>query len=170
MVKRPPRPVFVGSTLAAAQAWTRAHAPDGVDCPCCGQFYKVYKRKLNSTMALCLTLIYQYFRQNPQALWLHVPAFLVNVKRDSTIAGGDPVKLCYWGLIDRKVDERADGSDRVGYYRITDTGKQFVEGKITVASHAFVCNQMVLGFTNEKVTIQEALNSGGFDYSELMGS
>jgi hypothetical protein len=158
---------FQGTDIEAAKAFVQQNLRDGVTCPACGQFCKVYKRKLNSTMALALVLIYQFFKKNPHADWLHVAAFLVKVKRDSSIAGGDVVKLRYWGLLVRAAGDRDDGSDRVGRYKITDVGKQFVEGRIAVPRYVYLYNQLLLRLSEEMTTMREAL-SDKFNYDELM--
>lgn len=158
---------YEGNDLEAAKLWVQQNLRDGVTCPCCKQYCRMYRRKLNSTMALALILIYQFFKKNPHAGWLHVAAFLVKVKRDSSIAGGDVVKLRYWGLIERAPGERDDGSDRVGRYRITEVGKQFVEGKIAVPRYVYLYNQLLLRLSEEMTTIREAL-SDRFKYDELM--
>ena len=159
--------IYDGNDLSEARLWVQANIRDGVSCPCCNQYCRIYKRKLNSTMALALVLIYQHFKKNPHHTWLHVPAFLVQVKRDSTIAGGDAAKLRYWGLIERSPGERDDGSDRIGRYRITAVGKQFVEGKIAVPRYVYLYNQLLLRLSEEMTTIQDALGDK-FNYSELM--
>lgn len=162
-----PMSVFTGVTADEAKAFVQQHLQDGVSCPTCGQFCKVYKRKLNSTMALALILIYQFFKTHPHAEWLHVAAFLVKVKKDSSIAGGDAVKLRYWGLLERAPGERDDGSDRVGRYRITEIGKQFVEGRIAVPRYVYLYNQLLLRLSEEMTTVREALGDK-FKYDELI--
>jgi hypothetical protein len=160
---------YQGNDLEEARQWVQHRLRDGVTCPCCQQYCRVYRRKLNSTMALALVLIYQYFKANRNAKWLHVAAFLVKVKRDSSIAGGDVVKLRYWGLLERALGEREDGSDRIGRYRITELGKQFVEGRIAVPRYVYLYNQMLLRLSEEMTTIREALGDR-FSYDELMQS
>jgi len=160
---------YDGTDLEGAKAFVQTNLRDGVTCPCCGQLCKIYKRKLNSTMALALVLIYQFFKTHKHADWLHVAAFLVKVKHDSSIAGGDVVKLRYWGLLERAAGERPDGSDRIGRYKITDLGKQFVEGRVAVASHVLLYNQSLLGTATELITIKDALGQR-FKYDELMRS
>ena len=34
-------------TLDEAKAWLRDQVDDGAHCPCCGQFAKVYKRRIH---------------------------------------------------------------------------------------------------------------------------
>lgn len=160
---------FTGADLAEARTWVQSNLRRGCICPTCGQGCKLYKRKINSTMALALVLIYQHFRLHPRDQWLHVPAFLVKVKHDSTIAGGDAAKLRYWGVIEARPGERNDGSDRVGHYRITDVGRQFVEGKIAVPRYIYLYNQGLLRLSEEMTTIQQALGDK-FSYTELMNA
>ena len=162
-------PAFEGESLEEAKAFVQHHLRDGVTCPCCGQLAKVYKRSINSTMALALCLIYQHFAKNPDHAWVHIPQFLIQVKRDSTIAGGDVVKLRYWGLLERVVGERDDGSNRLGHYKITEIGKQFVLGKIAVPKYVYLYNQLLLRLSEEMTTIHEALGDR-FNFFELMRS
>lgn len=157
---------FTGNDLDAAKAFVQQHLRDGVTCPACGQFCKVYRRKLNSTMAYALCLIYTHFRLHPEHPWIHVASFLVDVKRDSSVAGGDVVKLKHWGLLERAPGDGDDGSDR-GRYRMTDLGRKFVEGKIAVPRCVYLYNQALLRLSEEMTTIQEALGDR-FRYDELM--
>lgn len=159
---------FNGHDLEAAKAFVQQHLRDGVTCPTCGQFCKVYRRKLNSTMAYALVLIYTHFKLHPEHPWIHVASFLVNTKRDSSVAGGDVVKLRFWGLLERAPGDRDDGSDRVGRYRMTEIGRQFVEGRIAVPRYVYLYNQMLLRLSEEMTTIQDALGDR-FRYDELMG-
>lgn len=156
---------FTGKSVGDAKLWVQANLRHGVTCPTCGQFAKLYRRPINSTMAYALVLIYHASRGG--AGWIHVAQFLVKTKNDSTIAGGDVVKLRYWGLLERQKDRREDGSDRVGMYRITEVGKKFVEGKIAVPAYVYLYNQLLLRLSEEMVTITEALGSK-FSYDELM--
>lgn len=160
---------FNGDNLEEARLWVQTNLRSGVTCPCCGQFCKVYRRKLNSTMARALILIYHWFQAHPQEKWLHVPDFLVKVKADSTVAGGDVSKLRFWDLLEAQKGQRADGSGRVGFYRITDLGRKFIEGKAAVPRYAFTYNQLLLRMSDEMTTIEQALGDR-FDYGVLMRS
>jgi hypothetical protein len=159
--------VFSGEKLQEAKDWVQHNLRVGARCPCCGQYCKLYRRKLNSTMCYALLLIYHASRAGSG--WIHVPEFMVRTKADSTIAGGDVQKLRYWGLLERQKDRREDGSDRVGFYRITEVGKKFVEGKLAVPKYVYLYNQLLLRLSEEMVTVQEALGDR-FSYDELMRS
>ena len=99
--------------LAEAQAWLKGRMEAGAVCPCCGQFAKVYKRTITSSMAFALVLVYRYFRSNRG--WIHVPSYLAELaKNGAAVRGGDWAKLRFWGLLAPMPTVRADGSDRAG--------------------------------------------------------
>lgn len=162
------------ATLGEAREWLMQHRDDGAYCPCCGQFAKVYRRKLSSSMAYALVLIDRFFRETPHG-WLHVPSYLtenVPAKCGATFRGGDWAKLAYWGLL--REQNRGDvhsiaGGPRAGYHRITDRGKLFVRGKIVVPKYVFVYDGEPMGFSEETTSIDDALGSR-FDYQELMAA
>lgn len=156
------------TTLEEAKQWLRERFSDGAKCPCCDQFVKLYKRKLNSSMAHGLILIYKFFENNDDE-WLHVPSYLSRISSSATVRGGDWSKLRYWGLIEGEKGTRDDGSERVGTYRITGRGKQFVLSQIHVPKHVYLYNQNPVSRDDgETITIKEALGEK-FNYAELMG-
>ena len=157
------------ATLQEAKEWLRKRFSDGANCPCCNQFVKRYKRKLNSSMAHALVLIYKFFEHNKDR-WLHVPSYLSTVSSSAAARGGDWSKLRYWGLILPQKGTREDGSERVGNYRITELGKQFITGQAQVRKHVYLYNQEALPYDDgEKTSIREALGTK-FNYADLMGS
>jgi hypothetical protein len=138
---------------------------DGTICPACHQHVKLYKRKLNSGMARALIDIAHYFRNPEHAEWLHVLNYLV--ARNAFNA--DWPKLRHWGLLSCLETLRDDGSDRVGLYRLTDIGEEFVQGRCTVPKYVYLFNDTVEGFSDgENIDIHQALGSH-FNYRELMG-
>jgi hypothetical protein len=154
-------------TLAEAQAWLKERQDKGEHCPCCGQFSKIYKRKLNSAMAATLIFVNRYFAQHPEAEWLHVERYLKGIPKIPPSLRGDFPKLRYWNLLEAQSAERDDGNPRVGMYRITEKGKRFVRGKVQVPKQVILYNQGVLGFSEESLHIVEALGEH-FDYDEMM--
>jgi len=156
------------TSIAVGAQWIRDHLKGGSTCPCCTQLAKRYKRKLNSSMAYALVLIYRAFRGERQE-WLHVPDYLTEVCRTGpTIRGGDWAKLVHWGLIEPKSDEiRSDGSKRVGFYRITQRGRDFVEGRIRVPQHVLIYAERCMGTSEETTSLEEALKDR-FNFRELM--
>ena len=131
----------------------------GCQCPVCDQYVKLYKRNFNSAMSVAMIKIYQAFDKDPDLEWLKVEDYLkADPKLPSTIRG-DFAKGVYWNLLDKQDGERTDGSKRIGYYKITQKGKDFVCGKVAIPKWVRLYNNEVLGFAEERVTIQQALGT-----------
>ena len=136
----------------------------GTTCPCCGRYVKLYKRKLTSSMVQALILIYKYFKLNPES-WLHVENYLKQQNISAAIRGDFP-KLRYWGLLEKQIDKREDGSGRVGYYKVSQKGIDFINGRIEVPRFVFIYNQTVERFSEEKTGIKKALGDK-FSFDEI---
>jgi hypothetical protein len=162
------------TTLQEAKVWLRARFGKGATCPCCNQFVKLYRRPMNKSMAFVLLLIARYYRRydvRPDD-WLHVPSYINEVvasnPRRSAAVRGDWAKLKFWGLIEEKPDVRDDGSPRVGYWRLTPLGRQFVAREVKVPSHVYIYNgEPLQRSVDELVTIDDALGTE-FSYAEIM--
>lgn len=142
-------------TLLSAQSRVLREREKGTTCPCCGQFVKLYRRKLTSDMARFVCILSKYR-----------PGRWVNIRKID-VRGGDYAKLVYWGLAEQR--ENADESKKdSGIWRLTERGYEFAARKTKVRSHAFVFNGKCEGMTGGKVSIKDALGEK-FDYAELMG-
>lgn len=147
------------TTLKEAQevlknGWKDAN---GVQCPCCGQKVKRYKRKLNSSMTR--NLISLVLRNRVLGTHVHVSEL---ADRNVT----DFAQLRRWQLIaETVVDE--DGKKNSGYWTPTELAKDFVYGRVVVPKYAYIYNNKTLGLSEETTTIKEALGSK-FNYKELM--
>jgi hypothetical protein len=84
---------------------------------------------------------------------------------------GDTAKARYWGLIEAPDEplSRPDGSTRVGWWRLTDLGAQWVRGEVAVPSYALVYNGQLLELDDSRgtTTVRDALGSR-FNYNDLM--
>ena len=140
--------------------WVMENLEDGVICPCCNQFAKIYKRKLNSGMAITLIRIYNGVGVD----WIHVKDFLRSNKFSNS---HDWTLLRYWGILQAKYAEQCDQKNN-GYWRITQKGIDFIEKRVTVLSHVRLYDSNLLNLTGEQVTISDCLGSK-FSYNELMG-
>lgn len=149
-------------TLVEAKAWLEGKLDDGVACPCCGQFAKLYRRKLNSSMARALILFFKTYGWEEQ--WVHVPT-----ETGLSRLGGDWAKLALWGLIEERGDERDDGGKHSGWWRITHLGVRFVRNQMRIPRFVFLYDGAVMRFDPlTTVNIRDALGDH-FDYRELMG-
>jgi len=157
------------TTLAQAKDWLRARVDVGAACPCCTQFAKVYKRKLNGAMAYVLILVSRYDGSD----WIHVPSYINEQTKSPSVAAavrGDWAKLTHWGLLEELAGERPDGSTRVGYYKITENGRRFTRDQLRVPRHIWIYDGRSLDRKDtETVSIVEVLGKK-FNYSELMSA
>jgi hypothetical protein len=140
----------------------------GVECPCCQQFAKVYKRKLSSSMAYALILIYRYFSVARPDEYVHVPQLLNG--HGVVARGGDWSKLGFWNMIEEHPDSRRDdGCKHTGEWRLTDYGRQFAAAVATAPKHLYFYNGQLIAKSSEATFIREALGNR-FHYDELMSA
>lgn len=139
-------------TLSFARMWLRNQLSEGTNCPCCGQYAKIYRRSIHKTMAKALIRLYNVSLDLPVGEYLHV----------STIAGPacEAGKLRYWGLLE------ADPTRR-GWWRLTAPGYQFARGETTVRKYAHVFDDDLLYSSGPTVSINDCLGTP-FDYAVLM--
>jgi hypothetical protein len=163
-------------TIKEAKAHLRANYQKGVNCPCCDQFVKMYKRKLNSGMALFLiglyklyqrdfktklkcetseTLVFRGFYQNKEVFEM------MNIKVTSL----DYSVLKHFKLIEPRVSEGSKKDS--GYWRITNSGTLFVQNLIPSSKHVYIYNNTYQGCSEEEVGIYQVLGDK-FNYEELM--
>jgi hypothetical protein len=147
------------TTLVAAKDWLRDHLDDGARCPCCGQFAKIYRRRVHATMARELIAIWR----EAGCDWVHLPTLL----KTTGAHGGDTIKVKYWNLIEPDNETREDGSTRTGWWRLTDSGRAFVLGEKSIPKYVMIYNEQSYGFSEDMVTIRDALGAK-FDYQALM--
>jgi hypothetical protein len=151
------------STVAEAREWVHdeARTQTGGHCPVCDQLAKVYRRSIHRAMARDLVTAYRVAGRE----WFHMPTL-------PGYAGGDTAKLAYWRLIEPRPGVRADGSNRVGWWKITQLGEAWVRGKIGLPQYALVYNGRCLGLDLDgprDYTIRDALGGNeAFNYDRLM--
>lgn len=143
----------------------------GIDCPCCDQFCKRYERQIFSTIAIALISLYRLTRRFPDEEWFHVVRVYEEARQFNVpIHGGELAKTAGWGLIDERNKDADDDTRRTsGFWKLTEAGKLFVEGKSRVPKYAYSYNNVVEKFSDETVTISDCLKKR-FNYSELMAS
>jgi hypothetical protein len=147
-------------TVGEAQDYCEAIAEEGAACPCCGQNVKLYRRKLYSTPARQLIMLY-HARDNDCDGWLHIGELNAIIS-----GGGDLAKLRHWRLVEA-ADERTPVENSAGLWRITDDGVAFVEMRRRVHKYVLLFDGRVIGFAGDEITIRDALGTA-FDYAELL--
>lgn len=152
-------------SLDDARDWLRERViDDGEHCPCCGQFAKVYKRKLNSTMAASLIwLVNEWESLGDPDEYIHMmsdaPKWVVKTNQVVTIG--------HWKLIETKPRGKDQTGKSSGFWRPTDSGVQFAKGAIEVPSHVYLYDGVPVRWQESKIAIREALGSH-FNYDEMI--
>lgn len=161
----PPMP---GNTLDEARHYVQQNLDGaGVDCPCCDQLAKRYRRKFNSGMAKCLIALVQLNFETKT--WVHsreVAAFRSGAPRASANADGQLAKSRFWGLIETKPNTNPSKKDS-GLWRPTISGVAFVCGQASIRKTAVVYDNVLEGFEGETISINTAKRDH-FDVQELM--
>jgi hypothetical protein len=145
-------------TLGEARDYIESKCDDGVRCPCCTQFVKVYHRNLNAGMAASLI-----------ALWRKAGADMVHLNSTVSHISHEAAQLSWWGMIVQDDTRRQDGG-RASWWRVTDLGNSFLHNHVMVSKYVYVFDGNVLGYDDrERISIVDALGDK-FDYRKLMES
>jgi hypothetical protein len=155
-------PSYTPRTLSDARRDLLANLDDGVECECCGQYSKRYRRKLNSGMARVLVwLVRECSKLNGG--WVNVaesaPTF---VRRSNEVS-----RLVWWGLVEERPNDEDPTRRSSGIWRPTRRGIAFANGNASVQERVVLYNNRCEGFEGDLITIRDALGSK-FDYDELM--
>ena len=130
----------------------------GVDCPCCGQRVKIYKRKLNQQMAETLIKLYKLHKNQPEKSYWHITTI-------GNQHGGDFAKLIHWGLIAPAEFEVKNGRTN-GFWGITVKGRLFVEDSVKVPDFIKIYNKKKYGESEDLIGIRDALKYY-FNYKDI---
>lgn len=151
------QPPTDADSIRDGKLWLRQQLKKGAHCPLCGQRAQMYHRKINSGMARSLIHMYRIAGPHPDR-WIHVSQIGAKSREEG--------KLVHWGLLEEQKAVGLHGG-RAGYWRLTQKGLDFVQGKTTVHSHVFIYDGRFYGFDGSQVTIKDALGAK-FDYNELL--
>jgi hypothetical protein len=134
-----------------------------VDCPCCKQQCKIWRRKLDTAMSRSLIWLVQSYAVEPR--WYHIGEFPTVQRRPG---GGDFAKLRHWEMICEKAKEEGEDSKRTsGYWQPLPKATQFVNNLIRVPSHAFLYRNVLVEFEKTSTNVVESLGKK-FNYKELL--
>lgn len=147
------------NTITEAKQYLKDNYKNGIVCPCCNQFTKIYRRPITSAMAYGLILFTKHCQKSvPFNEYTHIENFFKSIPNLPASIRGDFPKLRYWGLIEM---------GEHGYYRLTNQGVSFTDNNLNVPSHILLYNNKFYGFEGEDVNIQKCLKNK-FDYKKLM--
>lgn len=152
-----------GGSLREAQVLFRgrldADPQHMTECPCCGRGAKVYRRQINHSMVVALAYL--------AARDADAPGGWVNLPLDDPTNSRDTTRLALWGLIEEERAVRDDGG-RVGNWRITERGHQFIHGQIVVPKYAVTLFGERIGYDDEQSVMVADCYGEGFDLADLM--
>lgn len=134
----------------------------GVICPCCDGIAHVYPRKFNRTMARVLVQMYLWDRRQPGE-WRHVKN---EWPKDNSKFNAEYARMVDYGLIEEPDGVRPDGNPDTGYHRITEAGREFVEGRRRVPETHYCYKNKVIDQSAKTIDISGAIGHP-FDYREL---
>lgn len=152
-------------TLGQARARLEPLASVGVDCPCCRQHVRVYRRKLTSVAARAVAALYREHATG----YGHMAAVARKHLPDVASQGGYLVLGEHWGLIEAEKTVRRDRGARSGFWRVTPLGEAWLAGETSVPLYARIYNGRCLALEGEMVGREQALGEH-FDFVALMAN
>lgn len=146
-------------SIREARAKIYAERDSGIDCPCCGQRCKVYRRVITDKMALTLLAHHALFDTG----WGDLNASKRKLKRPSN----DTAFLALWHLFEPKIDR--DGNRVASQWRVTELGECWLAEQTSVAKYADVFLGRLLRLHGPQWGIHDALGEG-FDLDKLLAA
>lgn len=134
---------------------------ESVICPVCDQHAKIYKRRVNSSMARGLISMFLAFGTDF--------GYLQDVRRQHGESDNrEESKLRFWELVEEDPRRRDDGG-RAGYWRVTDKGVAWLDREITIPKYVLLYNNEMIDYRDPQVTIDDCLGKN-FRLDELMAA
>jgi hypothetical protein len=145
--------------LTDARRWLpqAAASKEGAICPCCGEFNKVYHRKIPLSTIQSLFRLYK-LNENMAGAY-HSRDFT------GSHSGGDFAKIAALGLFSKELNEDTQ-KNCSGYWYITEAGKQFCRGTLNIREKLVIYHNELIDTEGEFKLIHEFWS--GFDYGEMM--
>jgi hypothetical protein len=113
-------------------------------CPCCDQTVKLYPRPLNYEISTWLAALVDAYEAEPH--WVH--------NREVKARGGDYAKLRFFDLVERH-------PERKGFWKPTQLGIDFVQGRAPAPAFALLYNNTCFGVSRETITFAQAQKRKG---------
>jgi hypothetical protein len=140
-------------TLAELRDWLNSLLQDGVHCPCCGQYAKLYRRKINAGMARALIVSYRIGGGD----YVHV----------TQLGSHEIAQLQWWQLVEEMPAKRPDGG-RTGWWRPTGLGMDWIYRRARVPKYVLVYDGALQAKPHgDPISVADALGSK-FNLADLM--
>lgn len=127
--------------------WLENRAFVGAHCPACERRAQIYPWNLRDTW---VDVVKQVCRDPRE--WVMLADYAEKKVQNSAL-------VRHWGLIERSPGRREDGFPSTGYYRMTDLGRQFLKGEVSVPLKMRTFLGKFFDFPNpdERVYVQDVL-------------
>lgn len=135
---------------------------EGVECPCCEQLVKPYRRSLNHVNIR--TMVWMYRTAGLRAV--HIPTLMSDYLPEFAHQGGHATLAHYWGLLVETGPPRDDGG-RAGWWKLHTDAESFLHDELDILKYAVTYNGRCLRFEGEYVNAQHCLGRK-FDLALLM--
>lgn len=138
--------------------WLFERVRDGVSCPCCEQYARVYRRKVTDRTGRMMIAMWH----KADLDWVHLPS--INGSSDFTGHSGEHSIAQFWNLMERDAEQA-----RRGFWRLTEHGRDFIHRRVLIPKYAEVYDGRLIGLVedSEMIDIVDVLGTR-FDYEDLM--
>lgn len=145
--------------MELARSWLKQHAAKkgGAICPCCKRFDKVYSRKINQGAIRQLAKLKTLNDIKPYEFWHYSKI---------SASQSDFPKFALLQLIQRQPTTHRDNKKTSGYYRITDKGRKFLAGVMTIPERIVMYHGEMIATSTEQKSVHDIWPE--FNYHELM--
>lgn len=150
-------------TLEDARKILLENLTKGMDCPCCGRFTKRYKYKLSKNVCRFMAVLRKIEKGTNR--FVHVTELLSVDPR--ILMSRDFLRAQFYDMIEEGSVENTEAKKRSGLWRLTDKGRSFISGQLSVPEYVTMYDGKVLGFEGEAKTVSD-FDKEFFNYSELM--
>lgn len=130
-------------TLEYAQFWLKKNAIKGKPCPACQTMYRESKKRIRRVDVLVMARLRKCFPE-----YAHY----------KTVAPGlrhTPGQLKHFGLVECKSSIANSGSTERGWWRLTQRGIDFLDGKVLMCERAVVLADQCLRYEGEYRSVHE---------------
>jgi hypothetical protein len=145
-------------TIEHSREWLDENRHEGVSCPSCEQYVKVYRRTINGGMVRTLATMYQ----NAGLEFVHVPSLKVDTNHEVS-------QLAWRGLVEEEKRVREDGG-RAGFWKVTLAGALWLKGMTSAPKYAIVYNNKVLELTEDDTVRVTDVKTKNFNLQEIIGN
>jgi hypothetical protein len=148
------------TTLAESKEWLQKNVRNGVICPCCDRFDKIYNYSLPLSSVKALTRLGKISRMNTDYV-AHYTEF--NNNKSQTF-----VKFQYINLVFQPETDEGSTKKTSGNWSITEKGIDFIQGRISIPSHLIIYHNELIGVSETNKYIDDFWSD--FNYKEMMDS